>query len=51
MTQDFSVESYIDLAWAYYDDGQIEKARAYNDLALEQDSEYKQALDLKKELD
>ena len=51
LTQDFSAESYTDLALAYKDDEQIDQAKNYLQLALEQDPEYQLALDLKKELD
>ena len=51
MTQDFSAEIYTDLALAYKDDEQIDQAKNYLQLALEQDPEYGLALNLKKELD
>lgn len=48
LTQDFTAETYIDLAWAYYDDNDIAKAKLYLNKAKELDSAYQWAEDLQK---
>lgn len=48
LTQDFSAETYTDLAWAYYDDKDINQAKIYLNKAKELDGAYQLAQDLQK---
>lgn len=48
LTQDFSAETYTDLAWAYYDDNDIAKAKIYLNKAKESNGAYQRAEDLQK---
>ena len=48
ITQEYSAESYTDLAQAYFYDNQLDKAKEYLNLALADDPEYALAIDLQK---
>ena len=43
LTQDLTAETYIDLAWAYHDDGDVQNAKVYLGIALVKDNTYPQA--------
>src|SRR3989339_663075 len=43
LTQDLTAETYIDLAWAYYDDRDLKNAKIYLGIALVKDNTYPQA--------
>lgn len=48
LTQDFSAETYTDLAWAYYDDSDFVNAKIYLNKAKELNKDYNSVADLQK---